>query len=153
MQVVFFFFFLHWPLANLYAWQSFRLQTFSFSCDFPSEKMFIFSPSSFSFPPYYIFIESLSGFGKAEKEIMMAPLRTVLRAKLLYLFLPFASTLPFWLVCQMFLSSQTSQFVNIWEHFHLMLCHSRNRCGQTLQMKTQHYTMKCEHLALKLPCL
>lgn len=35
---------------------------------------------------HHIFIDSLSGFWKAEKEIMMVPLRTVCGAKLLYLF-------------------------------------------------------------------
>lgn len=65
-----------------------RLQTFSTS-GFPSEEMFDFflSPPSSS---HHIFIESLSGVGKAEKEITMVPLRTVLHAKLFYFFSPFA---------------------------------------------------------------
>lgn len=72
----------------------------------------------------------------------MVPLRTVCGAKLLYLFpsLPVQTSLLirlsdffFPLLSPASLSSQTSQFVNIWKHFHLTLCHSRNRCEQTPQ--------------------
>lgn len=108
-----------------------RLHTFS-SSDFLSEEAIFSLPSSLC--SLHIFIESLSGVGKAEKEIMMVPQRTVLRAKLLYFFPSFCIQTSLLIRLSGFLS-QTSQFVNIWKHFHLTLCHSRNRCKQALWMK------------------
>lgn len=106
---------------------------FSFSCDIPSEMLnfFPFPPRSHS---HHIFIESLLGFRKAEKEIMMVPLRTVLRAKLLYIFsILLHPDFPPDLTVSFFSLSD----ISICKHLRTFPSHAVSFSQQMLQMKTQ----------------
>lgn len=110
-----------------------RLQTFPTS-DFPSKEMFDFFPPSSRSLPSYIYRISFRGWEGRKRDYDGSS--EDCPSCQTSLFFPSFCIQTSLLIRLSDFHSQTSQFVNIWKHFHLTLCHSRNRCKQTLQMKS-----------------